>query len=67
MRKYFQPIGSDGFVHHFTLFELNANTIIVISTIQKHHEVCFLLSHRDSHLLNTAHNNTVTRSPHATI
>lgn len=67
MRKYFQPIGSDRFVHYFTLFELNANTIIVTSTIQKHHEVCFLLPHRDSHLLNAAYIDTSTRSPHATI
>lgn len=41
------------FVHHFTLFELMANTIIVISTIRKHHEVCTLLPYRDSRLFNT--------------
>lgn len=30
-----------------------ANTIIVISTIRKHHEVCTLLPYRDSRLFNT--------------
>lgn len=58
---------SDPFVHHFTLFELNANTIIVTSTIRKHHEVCFLLPHRDSRLLNAVYNERATRSPHATV